>query len=365
MRKGNKAPAVTPTLALTATAGGPAALIAVHTPSQRRLWEGVLSAQGMPVHLPAAETPLETLTLHNPWMPEGTVLVLETGARGARAVDLLAFVRALAADPRKLHVIVTLTARLEVHAPEADLFRHVGADALLPRLVPGAGQSAAMLVAALRPILGSLDEDAVHAAFSPSAHGALPDACDVFTTRRLDPLALATRMREAEGVARAERRHGLHRYPDCFVGRDATDWLVRELQGERGDAVIAGQTLLELGVFDHVVKAQPFRDGHFFYRFAQLTPRLETLDLATLVERMRARGGLDIARRSYHGKDYDACFVGAEAVRWLLAQCGLSAEEAVLLGQSLVDLGVIHHVVDEHPFVNAHFFYRFRLHEAH
>ena len=53
------------------------------------------------------------------------------------------------------------------------------------------------------------------------------------------------------------------------------------------------------------------------------------------------------------------CFVGAEAVEWLDARPGPVAHEAIQLGQRLVERGVIHHVLDEHPFRDGNFFYRF------
>ena len=38
---------------------------------------------------------------------------------------------------------------------------------------------------------------------------------------------------------------------------------------------------------------------------------------------------------------------------------GLSVEQAVRLGQRLIDEKFIHHVTDDHPFINDFFFYRF------
>lgn len=342
----------------------PAALIALGDPSQRQLWEHQLAAQGLTAHLQPAGVPLDALTLQNPWLPARTLLVLGADAPGASPFDLPAFLRALAADPRTLRIIVSLPRRLEVSPAERALLLGAGAGAVVPRIVRGSAGGVDEARSALRAVLPGADEQALRAALARAPRSALPDPCDVFIARGVDPLALIARMRAPDGLRRETRRHGLHSYPDCFVGREAVDWLAHEAGLSREDAVIGGEVLRILGVFDHVVKDQPFRDGRFFYRFAQSTPKLEALDFADLIDRMRARGGLDIARRTWHRKDYDACFVGAEAVAWLGARCGLSEEEAVLLGQSLVDLGVIHHVVDEHPFVNDQFFYRFRRHEA-
>ena len=41
------------------------------------------------------------------------------------------------------------------------------------------------------------------------------------------------------------------------------------------------------------------------------------------------------------------------------APTDVSRDEAVHLGQSLVERGIFHHVLDEHPFRDGNFFYRF------
>jgi hypothetical protein len=103
-------------------------------------------------------------------------------------------------------------------------------------------------------------------------------------------------------------------------------------------------------------------DAALYYRFAGSTPALERIELEALIERMRAGQGPAIQRRRYRGRDYDACFVGGEAVEWISRSLGLTREETVTLSQRLLDLGVVHHVLDDHPFTDG-FFYRFRTHE--
>ncbi len=79
--------------------------------------------------------------------------------------------------------------------------------------------------------------------------------------------ALAERMRGADGVERADRRHLLRTHRRCFVGQHAVDWLVRHEGLTREEAVSAGQRLLERGVLHHVLDEHDFRDGNFYYRF--------------------------------------------------------------------------------------------------
>lgn len=81
--------------------------------------------------------------------------------------------------------------------------------------------------------------------------------------------ATAARMHGPAGVSLRERRHLLATYQRCFVGREAVDWLVRELHLPRHEAIEVGRRLLALGVFHHVLDEHGFRDGYFFYRFVE------------------------------------------------------------------------------------------------
>jgi len=83
------------------------------------------------------------------------------------------------------------------------------------------------------------------------------------------------------------------------------------------------------------------------------------LDIDSLVARMRGPDGLAIEDRRHLLSVYPKCFLGSEAVQWLMRAGDLSREAAIRLGQSLVERGVIHHVLDEHPFRDGHFYYRF------
>lgn len=82
--------------------------------------------------------------------------------------------------------------------------------------------------------------------------------------------------------------------------------------------------------------------------------------LRTLAERMRGPDGLDIVDRRHHLRVYPRCFLGREAVDWLVRNEGISRERAVALGRMLVDHDILHHVLDEHGFHDDDFFYRFR-----
>jgi len=59
---------------------------------------------------------------------------------------------------------------------------------------------------------------------------------------------------------------------------------------------------------------------------------------------------------------FHKCFVGTEAVDWLMNKMGLQEREhAVKLGNKMLEAGVIHHVLDKLPFLDSDDFYRFKV----
>ena len=86
---------------------------------------------------------------------------------------------------------------------------------------------------------------------------------------------------------------------------------------------------------------------------------INNIDLEDLVSKMRSVGGIKIKDRRHNLKVYKQCFIGTEACEYLIDRLELSLEQAIKLGQKLIDEKWIHHVVDERQFDNSHFFYRF------
>lgn len=58
-----------------------------------------------------------------------------------------------------------------------------------------------------------------------------------------------------------------------------------------------------------------------------------TINLQELVAAMRTVGGIHIKERQFHLKTYPQCFVGTEAVDWLVSHLQISRQDAVELGQ--------------------------------
>ncbi len=73
---------------------------------------------------------------------------------------------------------------------------------------------------------------------------------------------------------------------------------------------------------------------------------------------MRVPGGLDIRDRMFRFQAYPHCFVGREAVDWMVQHARISRADAVQQGRRLLALGLMTHVLDEHDFEDAELFYR-------
>ena len=105
--------------------------------------------------------------------------------------------------------------------------------------------------------------------------------------------------------------------------------------------------------------------GDVTYEEQQLTlaPYVTPEALEQLVTQMRSRSGISIEDRRHKLKVYPKCFIGTEAVDWLLNNTNLMPHEAIRVGQRMLERHIIHHVLDEQDFENNHFFYRFYVDE--
>ncbi|NEO88280.1 MAG: hypothetical protein F6J87_29085 [Spirulina sp. SIO3F2] len=83
------------------------------------------------------------------------------------------------------------------------------------------------------------------------------------------------------------------------------------------------------------------------------------LNLRELVDAMRSPDGVDVQDRRHQLKTYPQCFVGSEAVDWLVAHLRISREEALEVGQQLIERQWITHVLRNHPFKDEYLFYCF------
>jgi Domain found in Dishevelled, Egl-10, and Pleckstrin (DEP) len=171
----------------------------------------------------------------------------------------------------------------------------------------------------------------------------------------IDMNALAFRMQRSGGVDIKDRRYRLRIYPECFVASEAVTWLERALRASREQAVNIGLALQAAGLIYHVAKEKSFADAELFFRVSQIPSQWSLEQFYALV---RSEAGFAVDDRTYLGNKYSKCFVGSEAVEWIQAQ-GHTLNEAISMGQRLLDLSLAHHVLDEHTFKHEKLYYRF------
>ena len=88
------------------------------------------------------------------------------------------------------------------------------------------------------------------------------------------------------------------------------------------------------------------------------------ISLRQLTAQMRSENGVEIKTRRQKLKLYHRCFLGNEAVTWISEKTKLSRQDAIKLGQKMIEKGFFHHVMDEHQFKDEELFYRFNEDEG-
>ncbi|MGE0873429.1 MAG: hypothetical protein AB7O31_02035 [Burkholderiales bacterium] len=334
---------------------------------QGRLLQAAVASQGLTAAPVVPEQPLHEALASSLGGGSGPSLVIADLALVCREDGFPApFCRRVARLRPDTRILLTAGSRAWIGAPERAWVKRAGAADLLPAC--SAQRARSSIGPVLRQVMLALGGETPDLSRMEASVAALPrdtaapaDAPadrDTLALAGIDLPNLAARMAREGGVPIADRRYLLRTYEQCFVGSEAVDWIAREYAVSRELAALAGSALLDAGYVYHVVREQAFRDGSFYYRFAIDTPALAALDLGALIDAWRAPDGVGIEERSWMGRSYPRCFVGSEAVAWMRAR-GLSLNEALIVGQRLLDCGVLHHVWDEHGFKEDLLYYRF------
>ncbi|MDZ4252212.1 MAG: hypothetical protein U1A72_06525 [Sulfuritalea sp.] len=320
----------------------------------RSLLRAALTSQGLtpldikPEHLfPSAAGPAGVAPEH------GSVLLLDLATETIapyRAAEAIRRVHALPWQPRLLAIAAT---ERSVWANEAAWAKSLSGHAMLPRPTNSVAAFLAALLGQLE--LGAIDARRLDTHLRVMLGAAEDKAPEALIRRLTGDSAPALAAALLAGGIVADRRFHLRKYPECMVGKDAVGWMSRRYGTSREDAVLLGAALLRSGYLHHVVKEQPFADAEFFYRVAP-QGRFDAIPLDAAMAFLRGAAGL-VADRAWRGVNFPQCMVGTEAVDAIAAQFRLTRAEATTLGQCLLDLGLLHHVADEHPFVDANLFY--------
>ncbi|CAE7750329.1 IML1, partial [Symbiodinium microadriaticum] len=88
---------------------------------------------------------------------------------------------------------------------------------------------------------------------------------------------------------------------------------------------------------------------------------LETPDHLSFITGLvvRMKDSIEVCDRFHYLKPYKRCFMGDEAIAWIMRVRDCSLNEALTIGASMINLGLIYHVKREHFLCNKPFFYRF------
>lgn len=132
-------------------------------------------------------------------------------------------------------------------------------------------------------------------------------------------------------------------------GRDERTHVIKDLMDQPVPSGIPPSVMADVMNYSAILQGPTNKTAREIYR---------------LVEQMRGPEGLSIRDRRFRLTRYPNCFVGSEAVAWIVRTQKATHAEAVRLGQLLVERGIIHHVTDEHSFKDENLFYCFYETEA-
>jgi hypothetical protein len=184
------------------------------------------------------------------------------------------------------------------------------------------------------------------------------------------------------GVNLIEKKHPLRRRPDyIFSGSDAVSLLVdRGHAASRRVGLAIGRRLAyEFALFEHVSMDFDLLDkSDEFYRFVPVEKRevVELCEEATL----NANGqelhynvdyiadvfeeGIEVGPNVFHYRTYNDTFVGRDAVSFLMNhRLAKTRQDAVRVGNSLLERGIFQHCSGDHQFKDKFLFYRFVSHK--
>jgi hypothetical protein len=285
-------------------------------------------------------------------LAQGRRLVVDSLLQGwARQAGAIGFIPGMAVERFDSTVKAALRPAIEHFGIE---WIDAAARRALDDVVAGAAAAPVPAASTARAAAGHGSGLASHAALAHS-HRALAR----LEAAGLDLAALDAWARSPLGFECGERIWHLGTYRDCFIGSAAVTRLSERLSVERALAVELGEAMRRARHLQHVLNEHPFRDAALFYRFTPCTARVAAINLASLLAHVVGRGGFERANRLYLGRTYRDCFIGAEAAEWLRDRYGLDVDEAIYVGEALVDLGVARHVAGEHDFKDAGLYYEF------
>ncbi len=172
--------------------------------------------------------------------------------------------------------------------------------------------------------------------------------------------SLWQRMRCTGGLDIRDRMYHLRSYRQCFVAREAVDWMVRELNVDRAQATHIGHRMVALGWIRHVLDEHDFDDAELFFtadvqsQAAPASPQLDELRLA-----LRALdGGVPLLTYRRGLLVHHRCVSGRRVIDWLVERHPVNRNTAAQWASHLMRKGMLRHVFDDQPFRDDATLYR-------
>jgi len=166
-----------------------------------------------------------------------------------------------------------------------------------------------------------------------------------------------------KGIQVKTRYNYLKAHKKVFVGTEAVDWLMKNMDtASREEAVALGQLLMYRGIICHVANTEPFADKNLFYRFTEdASAGPEQREFSTEDVQKAAQAfqdpmtGVKLGDHKIKLRCYSRCFRAADAVQWMQNYLGTdSTEDAEAMLQLIMQRGVFqNHVKRSARFKNS------------
>ncbi|KAM6194864.1 uncharacterized protein WM294_010592 isoform 2-T2 [Sarcoramphus papa] len=162
------------------------------------------------------------------------------------------------------------------------------------------------------------------------------------------------RLRLHDGKLIKDRRYHLRTYPNCFVAKELTDWLIDHKEApDRETGIRLMQKLMDHYIIHHVCdEHSDYKDAKLLYRFRKddgTFPLSKDVKVfmrgQSLYEKLVSVDESILKVREENSVKYQRTFLGCEMIDWLVQEGEAeNRKEAVELGRALLEHGIIQHV---------------------
>uniref|UniRef100_A0A8C3DPD6 Uncharacterized protein n=2 Tax=Corvus moneduloides TaxID=1196302 RepID=A0A8C3DPD6_CORMO len=177
------------------------------------------------------------------------------------------------------------------------------------------------------------------------------------------------RLRLHDGKLIKDRRYHLRTYPNCFVAKELTDWLIDHKEApDRETGIRLMQKLMDHYIIHHVCdEHSDYKDAKLLYRFRKddgTFPLSKDVKVfmrgQSLYEKLVSVEESILKVREENSVKYQRTFLGSEMIDWLIQEGEVeNRQEAVELGRALLEHGIIQHVSNRHHFFDSDTVYQF------